>query len=155
MKTAGKTAEEGPWGVTVKQPKNSRKNTRNTPKNSENSCFSGVSGVFPAVFRLFYRDPPGTLFGCFSGCFQCRAFGTSVAGRRDCNVFPSTLSWFPNVLVETLSGLPSVPFGTFPGLPKVPPSGLRRLEAWKYLQAARLQNETAPENFFNLTRKTV
>ena len=64
----GKTAEKQP----EKHPKH--------PKNSQNSCFSGVSGVFPAVFRLFYRDPLGTLFGCF----QCRAFGTSVGGRRDC-----------------------------------------------------------------------
>ena len=41
-----------PW----KQPGNSRKGC----------CFSGVSAVLPAVFRLFYRDPLGTLFGCFS-----------------------------------------------------------------------------------------
>ena len=64
----GKTAEKQP----EKKPKH--------PKNSCFDCFSGVSAVFPAVFRLFYRDPLGTLFGCF----QCRAFGTSVAGRRDC-----------------------------------------------------------------------
>ena len=44
-----KTAEKQ-W-VTVKQPKNSRKNSRNT-EISQNSCFSGVSAVFPAVFRL-------------------------------------------------------------------------------------------------------
>ena len=50
----GKTAEKQPG----KQPKH--------PKNSQDSCFSGVSAVFPAVFRLFYRDPLGTLFGCFS-----------------------------------------------------------------------------------------
>ena len=84
LKTAEKTAEKGAEWVTVKQPKNSRK-TPETPKNSCFDCFSGVSGVFPAVFRLFYRDPLGTLFGCFFGCFQCRAFGTSVGGRRDCN----------------------------------------------------------------------
>ena len=51
-------------------------------KNSQNSCFSAV---FPAVFRLFDRDPLGTFFGCFPGCCQCRAFGTSVDGHRDCN----------------------------------------------------------------------
>ena len=39
----GKTAEEQP----EKQPKH--------PKNSCFDCFSGVSAVFPAVFRLFYR----------------------------------------------------------------------------------------------------
>ena len=52
----GKTAE--------KQPE------KQHPKNSQNSCFSGVSGVFPAVFRLFYRDPFSTLFGCFSAIFN-------------------------------------------------------------------------------------
>ena len=40
-----------------------------------------VFRVFWLCFRLFYCDPLGTLFGCF----QCRAFGTSVGGRRDCN----------------------------------------------------------------------
>ena len=68
-----------------KTAENSWKNARNTRKTAVLIVFSGVSGVFPAVFRLFYRDPLGTLFGCFFGCFQCRAFGTSVAGRRDCN----------------------------------------------------------------------
>ena len=63
----GKTAEKQP----EKQPKH--------PKNSCFDCFSGVSAVFPAVFRLFCRDPLGTLFGCF----RCRAFGASVDGRRD------------------------------------------------------------------------
>ena len=58
----GKTAE--------KQPEKHPKNTRKTPENSQNSCFSGVSGVFPAVFRLFHRDPLGTLFGCFSAVFN-------------------------------------------------------------------------------------
>ena len=88
IENSRKTAEKGAEWVTVKQPRNSRKNTRNTrktPENSQNSCFSGVSGVFPAVFRLFYRDPLGTLFGCF----QCRAFATSVGGRRDCNFWGS------------------------------------------------------------------
>ena len=56
---------------------NSRKNSRKGcqqpekhPKNSCFDCFSGVSGVFPAVFRLFYRDPLGTLFGCFFRLFS-------------------------------------------------------------------------------------
>ena len=61
-KTAGKGAE---W-VTVKQPEKHPKHL----KNSQNSCFSGVLGVFPAVFRLFYRDPFGTLFGSFSAVFN-------------------------------------------------------------------------------------
>ena len=41
--------------------------------------------MFWLFFRLFYRDPLGTLFGCFSAVFNVRAFGTSVGGRRDCN----------------------------------------------------------------------
>ena len=76
IENSRKTAEKGAEWVKVKQPKNSRKNSRNTQK-TVFCCFSGVS----AVFRLCYRDPLGTLFGCF----QCRAFGTSVGGRRDCN----------------------------------------------------------------------
>ena len=73
LKTAGKTA-----GRTAETPEKH-------PKNSCLDCSLGVSEVFPAVFRLFDRDPLGTFFGCFSGCFQCRAFGTSVDGHRDCN----------------------------------------------------------------------
>ena len=68
-----------------KQPKNSRKGCRvgrgktaekqpeeqpKRPENSQNSCFLGVSAVLPAVFRLLYRDPLGTLFGCFSAVFN-------------------------------------------------------------------------------------
>ena len=69
-KTAGKTAE-----TPEKQPESSQKQL----------FFSGVSAVFPAVFWLVYHDPLGTLFGCpLFGCFQCRAFGTSVGGRGDC-----------------------------------------------------------------------
>ena len=48
-------------------------------------AFFAISDVLPAVFRLFYRDPLGTFFRLFSGCFQGRAFGTSVDDRRDCN----------------------------------------------------------------------
>ena len=79
-KNSRKTAQKGAEWVTVKQPKNSWKNTRNTRKTAVLTVFGCFSGVFPAVFRLLYRDPLGTLFGCF----QCRAFGTSVGGRRDC-----------------------------------------------------------------------
>ena len=59
LKTAEKQPKRVPSGSSVKQPKNNRKNSRN-------SCFSDVS----AVFRLFYRDPLGTLFGCFSAVFN-------------------------------------------------------------------------------------
>ena len=49
-KTAGKTAE--------------------SPERHLFRLFSGVPAVFPAVLRLFYRDPLGTLFGCFSAVFN-------------------------------------------------------------------------------------
>ena len=73
IENSRKTAEKGAEWVTIKQPKNSRKNSRNTRKTAVLTafrCFSGVSAVFPAVFRLFYRDPLGTLFGCFSAVFN-------------------------------------------------------------------------------------
>ena len=79
-----KTAEKGAEGVTVKQPKNSRKNSRNTRKTVKTAVFRVFRVFFPAVFRLFYRDPSAPFSAVFPGCFQCRAFGTSVAGRRDC-----------------------------------------------------------------------
>ena len=66
IENSRKTAEKGAERVTGKQPKNSR----NTRKTADLDCFSGVSAVFPAVFRLFYRDPLGTLFGCFSAVFN-------------------------------------------------------------------------------------
>ena len=62
IENSRKTAEKGAEWVTVKQPEKQPKH----PKNSKNSCFSGVSAVFLAVFRLAYRDPLETLFGCFS-----------------------------------------------------------------------------------------
>ena len=49
-----------------KQPEKHPKHT----KNCQNSCFSCISALFPAVFRLFYRDPLGTLFGCFPAVFN-------------------------------------------------------------------------------------
>ena len=84
IENSRKTAEKGAEWVTVKQPKNSRENSRNTRKTVKTAVFSGVSAVFPAVFRLFYRDPLGTLFGCFSAVFNVGHFNwPSVAGRRD------------------------------------------------------------------------
>ena len=56
-----------------KQPK------RVPSRNSQNSCFSGVSAVLPAVLPWLTRH----LFRLVSGFFQCRAFGRSVEGRRD------------------------------------------------------------------------
>ena len=72
----GKTAEKQP----EKRPKH--------PKNSCFDCFSGVSGVFRLFFGCFsavLSSPTRHPFRLFFGCFHCRAFGTSVAGRRDCN----------------------------------------------------------------------
>ena len=49
-----------------KQPEEQPKH----PKNSCFDCFSDVSAVLPAVFRLFYCDPLGAVFGCFSAVFS-------------------------------------------------------------------------------------
>ena len=57
--------KRGAEWVTVKQPKTAE-TAEKQRKSSQNSCFSGVS----AVFRLFYRDPLGTLFGSFSAVFN-------------------------------------------------------------------------------------
>ena len=66
----------------TKQPKNSRKGCRvghgktaekqprKTAEKQSKQLFFGVSAVFPAVFRLFYRDPLGALFSCFSAVFN-------------------------------------------------------------------------------------
>ena len=48
------------------------------------AVFSDVPAVFPAVFRLLYRDPLGTLFGCFSAVFNVGHLAPSVGGRGDC-----------------------------------------------------------------------
>ena len=37
-----------------------------TPEKQSKQLLFGCFGCFPAVFRLFYRDPLATLFGCFS-----------------------------------------------------------------------------------------
>ena len=70
IENSRKTAEKGAEWVTVKQPKKQLEKQPKHPKNSCFDCFSVVSAVFPAVFRLFYRDPLGTLFGCFSAVFN-------------------------------------------------------------------------------------
>ena len=71
-----KTAEEGAEWVSVKLPEEQPKH----PKNSCFDCFSGVLAVLPAVLP---RPTWHLLRLFFFGCFQCRAFGTSVGGRRD------------------------------------------------------------------------
>ena len=70
IENSRKTAKKGAEWVPVKQPKNSRKNSRNTRKTVETAVFPGVSAVFPAVFRLFDWDPLGTFFGCFPAVFK-------------------------------------------------------------------------------------
>ena len=92
IENSRKTAEKGAEWVTVKQPKNSWKKRPKHPKNSQNSCFSGVSAVFPAVFRLVLLRPARRPFRLFFGCFQCRAFGTSVGGRRECNTIATSIA---------------------------------------------------------------
>ena len=54
------TAEKGAEWVPVKQPKNSRKDSRNTRK-------TAVLAIF-RVFRLFFR----LFFGCFTGTRSAR-----------------------------------------------------------------------------------
>ena len=94
-----KTAEKGAEWVTVKQPKNSRKNSRNTRKTAEKhskqlffGCFGCFSGCFSAVLPWPTRHP----FRLFFGCLQCRAFGTSVGGRGDCNFRPKSVKNYLN-----------------------------------------------------------
>ena len=61
-----KTAEEGHGKTAEKPPEKQPKH----PGNSQNSFLSIVSAIFPAVFRLAYRDPLGALFDCFSAVFN-------------------------------------------------------------------------------------
>ena len=70
IENSRKTAEKGAEWVTIKQPKNSRKNSQNTRKTVKTAVFSGGSAVLPAAFRLLCRDPLGTLFGCFPAVFN-------------------------------------------------------------------------------------
>ena len=86
-----KTAEKQPKGVPSGSRWSSRKTAGKTaetpekqPKSSQNSFFSGVLAVFPAVFRLLYRDPLGTLFGCFSAVFNVGHLAPLVGGCGDC-----------------------------------------------------------------------
>ena len=69
IENSRKTAEKGAEWVTIKQPKNSLKNVK-TPEEQLFDCFLGVLAVLPAAFRLLYRDPLGTFFGCFSAVFN-------------------------------------------------------------------------------------
>ena len=62
IENSRKTGEKGCRAGPVKQPEHL--------KSSQNSCFSGVSAVFPAVFRLFDRGPLGTFLGCFPAVFN-------------------------------------------------------------------------------------
>ena len=77
IENSRRTAEKGAEWVAVKPPKKQ----------------TTVFRVFRLFFRLFYRDPLGTLFSCFSDVFNVGNFGTSVDGRRDCKTSPNTGSW--------------------------------------------------------------
>ena len=57
LKTAGKGAER----VTVKQPKNSRNNHRNTRKTAVLTVLRVFGCSAGCFYRLSYRDPLGTL----------------------------------------------------------------------------------------------
>ena len=123
VENSRKTAEKGAEWVTVKQPKNSRKNSRNARKTAEKQskqlfcgcfgCFSGFFfGCFTVTFRLFF------------GCFQRRAFGNSVGGRGDCNTnsFFSNFSGAPGDILAIFLGrpgdIPPKKFG-FPGFRRI------------------------------------
>ena len=66
-------------------------NSRKQPKHKEKQLLT-VSAVFSGCFSAILH-----LFRQFFGCFQCRAFGTSVDGHRDCNLIivcaKNTLRW--------------------------------------------------------------
>ena len=64
IENSRKTAEKGEWvrQTAEKQPEKQPKH----PKNSCFDCFSGVSAVFPAVFRLLYCGPTRNAFRLFS-----------------------------------------------------------------------------------------
>ena len=47
-----------------------RKRAEKQPEKQSKQLFFGCSDVLLAVFRLFYRDPLGTLFGCFPAVFN-------------------------------------------------------------------------------------
>ena len=114
IENSRKTAEKGAKWVTGKQPEEQPKH----PKNSQNSCFSGVSAVLPAVFRLLTATHSAPFAAVFR-LFQCRAFGTSVDGRRDGNaksfvpatsspvrLFRATRYWYANDWYANFSSLP-------------------------------------------------
>ena len=69
IENSRKTAEKGAEWVTVKQPKTAGK-TPETPEKHPKTVKTAVFRVFRVFFRLFYRDPLGTLFGCFSAVFN-------------------------------------------------------------------------------------
>ena len=69
IENSRKTAEKSAEWVTVKTAKNSQKNSRNTRKTVKTAVLQ-VIWLLPDVVRLLYRDPLGTLFGCFSAVFN-------------------------------------------------------------------------------------
>ena len=64
-----KTAEKGAEWVTVKQPKNSRKNSQNTRKTAEKQSkqlFFGCFGCFSGCFTVTHSAPLSGVFRLFS-----------------------------------------------------------------------------------------
>ena len=66
---------------------NSRKTageTAETPEKQSKQLFFGCFGSFSGCVSAVWPGPTRHLLRLFSGCFHCRAFGTSVDGHRDC-----------------------------------------------------------------------
>ena len=83
LKTAEKQPKKAPRGWQY----NNRKTAGETAETPEKQLFWLFCGCFcfSGCFSAVWPGPTLHLFRLFFGCFQCRAFGTSVAGRRDCN----------------------------------------------------------------------
>ena len=64
--------------------------TKRSTKQVKGAClqprifFFGCFGCSSAVLPALYPGPTRHLFRLFSGCFDCRASSTFLAGRRDC-----------------------------------------------------------------------
>ena len=100
-----KTAEKGAEWVTVNSRKTAGR-TAETPEKTDKTAVFRMFRLFWLFFGLFYRDLLGILFGCFFGCFQCQAFGTSVDGRRDCNITRCLRRvWSQNFFVLAFMGI--------------------------------------------------
>ena len=90
------------------------------------SLWSWQKQLFCQLFFCYFSGnllgPTRLFFGCFSGCFQCQAFSTSLDGCRDGNPRPTDTrnSWNSHSKKENAEGLHSKSFMCrFPHLPVV------------------------------------